>query len=614
MLRSLCSAASSLVMFVSLVTAHASATDLEPSGEFLKLPAEYKLGACSAVAVNRFGEIYLFHRGPHPIICVDAHGKLLRSWGDDIISSAHGLRIDREDNVWVTDIGNHRVFKFDRRGKLLLTLGTGQPGDRPDQFNKPTDIAFGPSGEFYVTDGYGNARVMKFSPSGALIHSWGKPGKERGEFRIPHSIVVDAQGRLLVGDRENDRIQIFSPDGELLDVWNGYAPYGLAFNGAGQLFVADGRANQVLQLDAQGKVVRRLGREGSATGEFRLPHMLAFDAYENLYVAEIGGQRLQTFQSPDRPVNLAPYGTGGHVHPSICRTKAGTLIVVYKNANVLWATRSTDDGRTWSQPGEIATSAKRPDVIREVKIFEVYPGTVDALSDDRVLVTWNYIADDKKTDGYYERALLFTLSTDQGLTWSEQQLIGPVEGHHLGAVRHNVLPWSDGRWLLPLRVGPPRLFDPRTRELTVFNSAVAGSKQHAFQQIVRTAKGTLLAMGPEMLRSTDDGRTWHLVSGFRSVPDTDTAEGRHLTVLSDGGVLVTYGVGTKNVGLHYNYSADDGVTWNNDRTVSVLPSLPITARYYSARTVQVDRDTVGTVYMNGSGVHFLRVAIDRLKK
>ncbi len=106
-------------------------------------------------------------------------------------------------------------------------------------------------------------------------------------------------------------------------------------------------------------------------------------------------------------------------------------------------------------------------------------------------------------------------------------------------------------WLLPLRVGPPRLFNPDSGELTVF---------------------------------------------------------------SDGGVLVTYGVGTKNVGLHYNYSADDGVTWNNDRTVSVLPTLPITARYYSARTVQVDRDTVGTVYMNGSGVHFLRVAIERVKK
>ena len=301
------------------------------------------------------------------------------------------------------------------------------------------------------------------------------------------------------------------------------------------------------------------------------------------------------------------------MHPSICRTKEGTLIIVYKSGNVLLRTRSVNGGTTWEQAVTIATSAKRPAVIRETPVFEVYPGTADVLPDDRVLVTWNYIADDKVKDGYYERALLYTISADQGQTWSEQGLIGPVDGKHLGAVRHNVLPWSNGRWLLPLRVGPPRLFDPRTSELTVFPVVGAEQKPHSFQQIVRTPPGTLLAMGPILLRSTDEGRSWTTVDTFRGVPDTDTAEGRYLTVLKDGGLLVTWGVGTMNKGLSYNFSGDDGLTWNNDRTVVVLPDANIAARYYSARTIQIDDQHVGTVFLNG-GVQFLKVSLDRLTK
>lgn len=263
------------------------------AGAFGKFPEGVTLGATSAVAVNRQGEVYIFHRGKRPIIVCDAAGNVLRSWGDDLIGSAHGLRLDRDENVWVTDIGNHRVFKFDPQGKLLLALGTGQPGDAPDQFNKPTDIAFGPTGEVFVTDGYGNGRVLKFSPSGALITTWGKIGRGEGEFRIPHAIVIDGQNRLLVGDRENDRIQIFSTEGKLLAVWPGFAPYGLAFDANGRLFVADGRAQQVLELDANGKVIGRIGQGGKAPGEFALPHMLAFDRQGNLLVAEVGNSRLQ---------------------------------------------------------------------------------------------------------------------------------------------------------------------------------------------------------------------------------------------------------------------------------------------------------------------------------
>lgn len=269
--------------------------DFWPVPDFLKLPDGWTLGSCSAVGVNGRGEILLLHRGRHPLIVFDAGGRFLRSWGDDLIQSPHGLRVDRDDNVWVTDIGGHRVFKFDPSGKLLLSLGNGKPGAGDDQFNRPTDVAFGPDGEFFVADGYGNARVLRFAASGKLIKTWGTPGTGPGEFDLPHAIVVDARERVLVGDRENNRIQIFDRDGALLEIWAGFAPYGLAFNHNGILFVADARANQILELDVNGKVRRSWGRKGTGPGEFDLPHMLSSDADGNLFVAEVGGKRLQKF-------------------------------------------------------------------------------------------------------------------------------------------------------------------------------------------------------------------------------------------------------------------------------------------------------------------------------
>ncbi|MDA0590394.1 MAG: sialidase family protein [Planctomycetota bacterium] len=315
----------------------------------------------------------------------------------------------------------------------------------------------------------------------------------------------------------------------------------------------------------------------------------------------------------EKPVSILAARIGGHIHPSICRTENGTLVVVYKGANVLMCSRSTDDGETWTKPEPIATSARRPDVIREVKKFEVYPGTADTLPDDRILVTWNFIADDKAKDGYYERALLYSMSSDQGQSWTEQQLIGPVDEKHLGAVRHNVLPWAEGQWLLPLRVGPPQLFDPRSGKLTVFPLVGPDGKQNEFQQISRTAKGSLVAMGPVLLHSTDEGKSWGNVDDFPAVPDKrDNAEGRFLTTLKDGRVLVTWGIGSDNKGLRYNLSLDDGQTWKADRTVTLLPETRITARYYSARTIQLDDAHVGTAFMNGDGVHFLKVELKRL--
>jgi len=268
--------------------------DFQPATSRLKFPQSVQLGQCSAVDFDSKGRLYLFHRGKQPILCFDRDGKFIRSWGDGLIGKAHGLRVDADDNIWVTDIGHHTVFKFNPQGKLLLSLGTlDRPGLGTNQFDKPTDVAFGPKGEIYVADGYGNSRVMKFAANGKFLTSWGKPGKGRGEFHLPHSILVDASGRVLVGDRENNRVQIFDSEGKLLGIWSGFAPYGMEFDRKGNLFIADGRTHAVLLLSTKGKVIRRWGRKGKRPGEFNLPHMLAADADGNLYVAEVGNKRLQ---------------------------------------------------------------------------------------------------------------------------------------------------------------------------------------------------------------------------------------------------------------------------------------------------------------------------------
>ncbi len=144
------------------------------------------------------------------------------------------------------------------------------------------------------------------------------------------------------------------------------------------------------------------------------------------------------------PVAILDARLSGHIHPSICQTDRGDLLVVYQGANVLMCVRSTDGGDSWTKPEAIPPTAKRPQGIRELlQRFEVYPGTVGILPDGRILVTWDFIADAKQDDGYYERVLLYTISSDDGRTWSDQQIIGPVDDKHLGAIRHNVLPWKD---------------------------------------------------------------------------------------------------------------------------------------------------------------------------
>jgi sialidase-1 len=276
--------------------AAAQIPEYRPVRGWPKLPDDIKLGAVSAVATDSADRVFVCHRGKRPILVFDRDGKLLRSWGDEPIKTAHGLRIDHENNVWVTDIGNHQVLKFDAEGKLLLTLGKkGEPGDGPDHFNRPTDVAVAPSGQFYVTDGYGNSRVKRFSKEGVFLKEWGKKGTGVSEFNIPHAVRLDAEGRVYVADRENKRVQVFDADGRFLAVWKETgAPYGL-FLARDRLFVADGLANWIQVMDLHGKPLGRWGEKGTGPGQFNMPHMLCVDSRGAVYVAEINGRRVQKF-------------------------------------------------------------------------------------------------------------------------------------------------------------------------------------------------------------------------------------------------------------------------------------------------------------------------------
>ena len=184
-----------------------------------QLPADIQLGEVPGMTIDSAGRVFTFTRAEPPIIEFDASGNVLKTWGEKMFVWPHGIRVDRDGFLWITDgrarngIGQ-QVFKFTRDGQLVMTLGKkGVSGDGPDTFNSPTDVAVAPNGDIFVSDGHVNSRIVKFSKDGTFIKAWGRRGDGPGEFNVPHTIFFDSRGRLLVGDRSNRRIQIFDQDG-----------------------------------------------------------------------------------------------------------------------------------------------------------------------------------------------------------------------------------------------------------------------------------------------------------------------------------------------------------------------------------------------------------------
>ena len=162
-----------------------------------ELPPGWNFDDVGGVGVDSKDRVYVFNRGEHPMIVFDREGRFLRSWGEGLFKRAHGVLIDREDNMYLTDDGDHTMRKCTTDGKVLFTIGIP---DKPapymsgEPFHRCTHTALSPNGELYISDGYGNARVHKYSPDGKLVFSWGEPGTDPGQFNIVHNIVTDAEG------------------------------------------------------------------------------------------------------------------------------------------------------------------------------------------------------------------------------------------------------------------------------------------------------------------------------------------------------------------------------------------------------------------------------------
>ena len=288
-----------------------------------QLPKGYVHRDVAGVAVDGEDRVYLICRGDHPVIIYDQKGNFQRTWGEGEFSyRTHGIYVAPNGTLFCTDDGQHTVRQFTPEGKLLMTLGilntpsdTGYDGKNitsikrgAGPFNRPTNVAIGPKGDIYITDGYGNARVHKFSPMGQLQRSWGEPGRGPGQFYLPHGIAIDSEGRVFVCDRESDRIQIFSPDGEYLSEWTDtQRPTHLCFDSLGRAYVTElawhegdtSRSRGPITkekvcharmsiYDKNGKVLARWGTpEVTAPGSFAAPHGLALDSKNDLYVSEV---------------------------------------------------------------------------------------------------------------------------------------------------------------------------------------------------------------------------------------------------------------------------------------------------------------------------------------
>jgi DNA-binding beta-propeller fold protein YncE len=299
-----------------------------PSPHWEQLPSGWKFVEAVGVATDSSERVFVFNRGEHPVIVFNRSGKFLQAWGEGQFVRPHGIWIGRDDAVYLTDDLDHTVRKYTCEGSLLWKLGVSGRGSDTGvresdyrtitrggpPFNQPTNLAIGPDGALYISDGYGNARIHKYSPDGELLFSWGEPGAGPGQFNLPHGIAVDSSGRVLVADRENSRIQFFSAAGDYLHEWTDVVrPCEVFVDPQDNVYVAElGRragmfpwltpdptssGGRISIFHQSGQLLARFGggENPGTPGDFYAPHDLWVDGRGDLYVAEVtwtaGGNR-----------------------------------------------------------------------------------------------------------------------------------------------------------------------------------------------------------------------------------------------------------------------------------------------------------------------------------
>jgi sugar lactone lactonase YvrE len=292
----------------------------EELAEWAQLPDGWSFREVADVAVDADDRVYVFNRGAHPLIIFERDGSFVKSWGEDLFVRAHGITFAPDQTLYCVDDSGHGVYHCTRDGQVLDTIGTpGQPAPRQSgrPFNLPTKVALDPdSGDLFISDGYGNARVHRFTPAGEHVLSWGDYGTDPGEFNLPHTVVTDDDGRVLVADRENHRVEVFDGDGAYLGQWNNlHRPCGLHIAGGlvyvGQLpthlavnadYPKLGGCVSIHDLDGH-----RLGwlgdiRYGEMPGQFTAPHGMAVDSRGDIYVGEVSWSAYGSRLDPPRLV------------------------------------------------------------------------------------------------------------------------------------------------------------------------------------------------------------------------------------------------------------------------------------------------------------------------
>lgn len=280
----------------------------------------------TGIGIDKYDHIFVFQRTgrrwtkPFPDSVISQNtvleldnetGKLINSWGANYFIMPHGLTVDKNNNIWVTDVGLHQIFKFSHEGKLLMKLGTAKvPGNDSLHFNLPTDIAVADDGTFYVSDGYGNSRVAKFSSSGKFIKTWGIYGSKPGEFMIPHGIAIDTKNVIYVADRQNNRIQLFDTSGRFVKVLKNNAQVeqlpSVAIDNNNRLFAidydprkkADSTVNgsTFFEFDSSQQATTHFGATGSVNRTSCWFHDIAVDSKGNIYTGDIIGLKVLKFK------------------------------------------------------------------------------------------------------------------------------------------------------------------------------------------------------------------------------------------------------------------------------------------------------------------------------
>ena len=290
----------------------------ESDDAWAKIPPGYEFPEVAGVAVDSADNVYLFNRGPHPVIVLDKEGNFRRSFGEDLFAEGkreHAITISPDNFIYLVDDSQHCVHKFDMDGNLVWTLGeSGKPAPKwsGTPFNRPTQATVSPkTGEIFVTDGYGNSRVHRYTPDGRLITSWGGVGSDPGEFLNPHNVVIDADDNVFVADRENSRVQVFDVNGKLQAVWNNiYRADGMCMGADGTFYIGElngwhdtnSLGHRLSIFSKDGKRLARLGtrEDGDGPGSFIAIHGVAVDSMGNVYMGEVSFTMKGRTQDPPR--------------------------------------------------------------------------------------------------------------------------------------------------------------------------------------------------------------------------------------------------------------------------------------------------------------------------